>query len=154
MLSLGITPPSGHRPKNGDRNALLHPPDQAIFPGPYGMEMTSMRTCCQCGTSTGSYVECCRMVLCADYTDPRCCAERHFGNHTWCELCLMAGERSLATQQHYWHGAFAHVECREVDLCQECAEQVGHILEPLHTRAIRTARLILANVSARVGKND
>lgn len=70
------------------------------------------------------------MVLCIDYADPRCCAERHFANHTWCELCLAAGgQRSLATQQHYWPGTLGGNECREVDLCQECAEQVGQMME-------------------------
>jgi len=82
--------------------------------------MTIARTCYQCRTSTVSYVECCGMVLCADYADPRCCAERHFGNHTWCELCLAAGgQRSVATQQFYWPGT---PEPELVDLCQDCAE--------------------------------
>ena len=124
-----VRPRPGTLPRAGTAMLSNTHRAQAIFPGPDGMRMTTARTCGRCGTDTASYVDCCGMVLCIDYTDPRCCAERHFGNHTWCELCLAAGgQRSLATQQHYWPGALEG-ERQEVDLCQECAEQVEHAIE-------------------------
>jgi len=83
--------------------------------------MKTARTCEQCGTGTGRYVECCEMVLCINNADPRCCAERHFEKHTWCELCLQVGERSLATHRRFLHEAFVPVTCRNSDLCEECA---------------------------------
>ena len=87
--------------------------------------MATMRTCDQCGTDTATYVECCGTVLCADYADPRSCAERHFGNHTWCKLCLaFEDKRSLATHQFYWPGT-----PEPDDLCQECAEYMDRMVE-------------------------
>ena len=87
--------------------------------------MTTVRTCGECGTDTAPFVECCGTVLCVDCADPRSCAERHFGNHTWCVLCLAFEDKcSFATHQFYWTGT-----PEPEDLCQECAEYMDRMVE-------------------------
>lgn len=102
--------------------------------------MTTVRTCGQCGTDTATYVECCGTVLCADCADPRSCAERHFGNHTWCVLCLALEDKcSLATQQFYWPRTPDGGEPEPMDLCQECAEYMDRKFEQHGLDGFRTA---------------
>jgi len=78
--------------------------------------------CEECGRTTTHVLECCGTTRCADYMDAENCAERHFWDHTWCEMCEYEGiELRDATRRVFWHRSFLTIECRYVDLCEVCA---------------------------------